>query len=307
MTKEVFYENSGGFRYQDRINLNSAYRAVAHIREPLAYSIYRDLDVPAPESRLVRLDMNGEFWRIFAEVEQASEDFLKKWKLDDTELFKAVSGDQRSLGNPEPYARHYQNETGIENDFTNIHAFCDGLANATYKATYFEKHVDLKHYTNYLCANAVIQHWDSYSKNHYIAKQSPSNQWLVIPWDVDRTFGDDWNWRFDLYDLSPFHGAREHQGPTGWNRLMDAYWKTPSLRKRYLERLNDVLSETFTEERLYPRIDQLAESLEEVGTEDFNHWGKMGGARSWQHSVNDVKTFIKRRRALLQKAPRKLT
>jgi hypothetical protein len=87
---------------------------------------------------------------------------------------------------------------------------------------------------------------------------------------------------------------------------MDAYWKTPSLYKRYLERLNDVLSETFTEERLYPRIDQLAEGLEEVGTEDFNHWGKKGGARSWQHSVKNVKTFIKRRRAFLQKELRKL-
>ena len=65
---KVFFENSGGFRDQDRINLNSAYKDVAYIREPLAYSIYRNLEVPAPESRLVRLDVNGQFWGVFAEV-----------------------------------------------------------------------------------------------------------------------------------------------------------------------------------------------------------------------------------------------
>ena len=261
--------------------------------------------MPAPESRLVSLDVNGQFWGVFAEVEQPNKDFLKKWKLEGTELFKASSrshrSDQRSLGSPEAYSGHYQNETGIENDFTAIHAFCKGLANATDKAAYFEKHVDLKHYTNYLCANAVIQHWDSYSKNHYIARQSPSNQWLAIPWDVDRTLGDDWRWGYELYNLSPFHGAREHRGPTGWNRLMDAYWKTPSLRKRYLQRLTEVLSETFTEERLYPRIDQLAKGLEEMGSVDFDRWGKMGGARTWQRAVKDVKTYVKKRRAFLQK------
>ena len=307
---KVFFENSDGFRDQDRINLNSAYRDVAYVREPLAYSIYRDLGVPAPESRLVRLDVNGKFWGIFAEVEQVNEDFLNKWKLEDTELFKAVSGahlsDQRNLKRPEAYSGHYQNGTGIENDFTSIHAFCEGLAKATDKVAFFEKHVDLEHYTNYLCTNAVIQHWDSYSKNHYIAKQSPSNQWLVIPWNVDRTLGDDWSWGFKLYDLSPFHGAREHRGPTGWNRLMDAYWKTPTLRKRYLKRLTEVLNETFTEERLFPRIDQLSAGLKELGSPDFTRWGKMGRSRSWHQSVQELKAFVKKRRAYLQKELRRL-
>jgi spore coat protein CotH len=166
------------------------------VREPLANSVYRDLGIPASESRLLRLDVNGELWGVFAEAEQPNKDFLKKWKLEDTQLFKAVSGshrsDQRDLGSPRAYARDYQNETGEEDDFDSLHAFCHELETSADKEAFFKEYVNLTQFTNYLCANAVLQHWDSFSKNHFIAKESTTNHWMIIPWDLDRTLGDHW-------------------------------------------------------------------------------------------------------------------
>ncbi|MFT4641704.1 MAG: hypothetical protein ACI8T1_005047 [Verrucomicrobiales bacterium] len=83
--------------------------------------------------------------------------------------------------------------------------------------------------------------------------------------------------------------------------MMDAYWKTPSLRRRYLNRLSEVLTETFTEKKLYPRIDQLTEILKAVGDADLKRWGEMRRTRNWQVAVKEVKSYVKNRRAFLQK------
>ena len=167
---KFFFENSGGFQNQSRINLNSAWHDVAYVRESLAYSIYEDLGVPASQTQFVRLDVNGSFWGLYVQVEQPDKAFLKKHNLEDAVLYKANSGDlsvsdQRELGSLEDYKRFYEKETRKEEPYTDLAEFCRGLAQSDDAETFFKENVDLDQYVNYLTATALIQNWDCYNKN----------------------------------------------------------------------------------------------------------------------------------------------
>ncbi|MSU36825.1 MAG: hypothetical protein EXS36_17350 [Pedosphaera sp.] len=66
-----------------------------------------------------------------------------------------------------------------------------GTCSSTQQGDFFEQHVDLEKYINYLVASTLVQHWDSYNKNHYLAFDGKGScKWYVIPWDLDRTLGD---------------------------------------------------------------------------------------------------------------------
>ena len=106
---KIVFDDGPVFHEQERINLNSGHRDVAYLREPLAYSIYRDLAVPASESGFARLDVNGEFWGLYIEVEQPDEIFLEKHGWKDAALYKtntpSNAADERDLGNENAYWR----------------------------------------------------------------------------------------------------------------------------------------------------------------------------------------------------------
>src|SRR3954471_5337304 len=67
---KIFFEEDKPFEGQHCLNLNSSWRDPAFIREHLAYLTYAACGVPAPKSRMVRLDLNGKFRGLYVEVEQ---------------------------------------------------------------------------------------------------------------------------------------------------------------------------------------------------------------------------------------------
>jgi hypothetical protein len=48
-------------------------------------------------------------------------------------------------------------------------------------------------------------------------------------------------------------GTQAQPGIIGWNKLFDAFYKEPTLRKRLLDRLEVLLNTEFTEKKLFPR------------------------------------------------------
>lgn len=63
------------------LNLNSNWRDPAFIREQLAYHIHPICGVPAPETRMVKLNLNGESHGVFLQVEQPEKPFLRRLGL----------------------------------------------------------------------------------------------------------------------------------------------------------------------------------------------------------------------------------
>src|SRR5438445_324666 len=88
---KIFFNHDKLFEGHHCLNLNSGWRDPAFVRETLAYQTYAACGVPAPESRMVRLDLNGQFRGLYVEIEQPEKAFLNRLNLKGAAVFKAIS------------------------------------------------------------------------------------------------------------------------------------------------------------------------------------------------------------------------
>jgi len=306
---KIFFEDEKGFEGNRCLNLNSAWRDAAFVREPLAYHVYSAAGVPASRARMVQLHINGQFRGLYVEVEQPDNPLLKRHNLKGAALYKANSpdnqSDERNLGSEKTFAANYEKQTRKSEGHGDLQAFCRELAAATNALEFFTNRIDVERYINYLAASALVQNWDGLSKNHFLVHdERGSKKWLVVPWDLDRTFGDHWQGGFDRADVPVLLGVQSLPGPTGWNRMADRFLRDATLRNRFLNRLAQLLQNEFTPEKLFPLLDGFERQLAEDAARDRKRWP--GPAGNLHEGVAEVKRFIERRRIFLQREITKL-
>lgn len=305
---KIFLERGRPFQGHHSVNLNSAWRDPAMIRETLAYHIYSISDAVAPRSRVVQVAINGDFYGVYVEVEQVDKPFLKRFGLKGASLFKARGSnqsDERDLRTEARFARAYEDEAGKTNAWAELARFCRELNESASPLEFFQTHVDVEKYINYLAATVLVQHWDGFNKNHFLVyDEEGSKKWSVVPWDLDRTLGDHWNQSFGTATLPILLGTRAKPGVTGWNRLQERFFSEPSLRRRFAARLRELLENSFTPERLFPVIDHLNEELAIAAPLDRRRWPSPAG--DFPAGVAELKQFILDRRAFLQQAVKEL-
>jgi len=258
---KIFFEKDKDLDGQRVLNLNSNWRDPAFIREQLAYHIYEACGVPAPRTRMVKLNLNGEFHGVFLQVEQPEKAFLRRVGLKGAVVYKANShqlrSDESDLGEEALFRANYEKETRKDEDYSDLQSFCHELATTKDVAGFFDTRIDLDRYVNFLAGNILVQNWDWFTKNHFLVYDvAGSKRWLAIPWDLDRTLGDHWGWAFDVADVPLGLGTQAQPGIIGWNKLFDAFYKEPTLRKRLLDRLEVLLNTEFTEKKLFPILDR---------------------------------------------------
>jgi spore coat protein H len=299
---KIFFSQDKPFDGQRRLNLNSCWRDPAFVREELAYEIYEASGVPASKSRMVRLLVNGKFRGLYVEVEQPDKAFVSRYKLKGASVYKAISrsnqADERDHGSEERYRVHYEKETQKESGFAELQTFCHDLAHAPNTLEFFTQQVDVEKYINYLAATTLIQHWDGYNKNHFLIYDgNGSHKWFVVPWDLDRTMGDHWDWSFDEANLPILLGTRQKPGVTGWNRLQDRFFSDATLRAKFADRLQELLEKEFTKEKLFPIVDQLEAEISSDAALDRRLWPSQ--TPDLHSGIMQLKQFIERRRAYL--------
>lgn len=300
---KIFFEKDKDFEGQHTLNLNSNWRDPAFVREQLAYQIYAACGVPAPKTRMVKLNVNGEFHGVFLEVEQPAKPFLKHVGLKGAVLYKGNSprlrADERDLGAESAFHEHYEKQTHKDEDYRDLQSFCHDLATATDVTEFFATHVDMDRYVSFLAASALVQNWDWFSKNHYLVLDAAdSKKWLVVPWDLDRTLGDHWRGPFDSADLPLRLGTKALPGTIGWNKLYDAFYNEPALRKRLLDRIEVLLQTEFTKEKLFPILDRWESEIGADVALDRQRWPNQSGG-DFHAGIAGVKQYIEDRRAYL--------
>ncbi|HXI52431.1 MAG TPA: CotH kinase family protein [Candidatus Saccharimonadales bacterium] len=296
---KIFFAEGERFRGGHCLNLNSAWRDPAFVREPLAYHIYAACGVPASQCRLVRLRINGQLGGLYVEVEQPDKAMLRRHGLHGATIYKASSeenrSDERALGEETIYPRHYEKENHKGNGHQALQEFCTALAKATNVIEFFTNHVQVDRYLSYLAVTALIQNWDCFNKNHFLVHdEGGSHQWLAVPWDLDRTLGDHWNGSFDHARLPLLLGTRAFPGPTGWNRMAERFLGDGTLRARFLDRVEQLLQTEFTLEKLGPVLDQYEAQIAEEAVLDRRHWG--GASANIHRGIGNLKSFIEVRR-----------
>jgi spore coat protein H len=300
---KVFFTGDKEFEGQKVLNFNSCWRDPAFVREALAYHVYAACGVPSPKARMVRLNLNGQFYGLFVEVEQPDKAFVKRLNLKGAAIYKADSpggaSDERDLGTEAGFRAHYEKESRKQEGYGDLQEFCRALARATNTVEFFHRHVELPAYINYLAATALVQNWDYFNKNHFLVRDTlGSKKWLMIPWDLDRTFGDHWSGGFDHATLPLVLGTSARPGPTGWNQMFEAFFREPALRNQLLDRLETLLRDEFTTGKLFPLLDQWERDIKAEAALDRQRWPnrEVGNLRE---GIAELKRYIDQRRAFL--------
>ena len=299
---KIFFDHKQPFAGHNSLDLNSGWRDPAFVRETLAYHVYALCGAPASTSRLVRLEINGQFRGLYVEVEVPGKSLLHRFDLKGASLYKAISranvADERDLGSPSAYTSHYKKETQTDEGNDELARFCRELNRASNPLDFFTRHVDLDKYINYLAASVLLQNWDGFNKNHYLVYDGHgSRKWFVVPWDLDRTLGDHWSWSFSETRLPLLLGTRQSPGITGWNRMQERFFSDPTLRTRFFKRLAELLETEFTPEKLFPFLDRLESEIEPEAKLDRRRWPSQYA--DFHRGIAQVKTYVERRRAYL--------
>ncbi len=299
---KIFFNKEHLFEERSRLNLNSAWRDPAYVREILAYEIYRLSGAPAQRAGLVELRVNGEFWGLYVDVEQPDKRLLERIGLKGASLYKADSdrrqSDERRFSNPGEYRRHYRKETKEELPFEDLVEFCQLLTHREGRARVFQDPKVNARFEAYLCATAITQNWDGYNKNHFVGFETADpSRWFLLPWDLDRTLGDSWHWQFDETEHSPLMGTQAVPGVTGWNRVFEVVLSDPQRRRAYFEKLGALLETPFSEDWIRGTCAELGGQLVGLADRDRERWG---GDADWESAVEQLeRNLIKRRRFLL--------
>ena len=262
-----------------KISLNNNYYDSSYLRDVLSYEFFRNFDVPAPRTCFIKLHLTvpGIFQRkylgLYTAVEALESPFLK-------DHFHNVSGLllKPDFGmNSFPTGQDWPSLRGL------LHPKRDGTAQQRQRVidlfqlinwndlALFEEGlpilIDVDEYLRFLVVNVVLVNQDSYlgmGKNYYVYLDPGSNRLNWLPWDLDLSMAG--------YFFCGTAAQRIHlsvdQPSSIADRLIRRVLAVPKFRERYHELMKKFLVTCFQRDRVFARIDELADIIREAVKEE---------------------------------------
>jgi len=318
---------------RQHINLNSMWGTKDYIREALAYPVFGDIralpcDPSAPGcfavgptcyTEHVRMEVNGAFWAMFMHMEHPDGAYAARNGLHpDTEIWKAYLSSEDLGVNPQSYTGtsgchcNYIKKMNPELGFGALADFLHG-ANARLGQAhpdivrYVDARMDVPDFVNYLAGTALICNADHAAKNYLLVRFGDTGRFSMAPWDLDLVFGRNYELGGGVYndtirwDNHAFIATQSHPKNDGpWNRVITQFLNQPKYAEMYYARLNELLDAYFTTGVFYPRIEALREKIQATAVLDRAKWGAYGDRISWGAKIDEIKTWLPRRRDYLK-------
>ncbi|MBK9033152.1 MAG: CotH kinase family protein [Myxococcales bacterium] len=178
----------------DKLNLHNSFKDPTLLRETIGYAMMSGAGVPASRTAFARLTINGQPWGLYVVVEQVEADFLR-------DRFGAAGGELLKPDQPSGQLT-YRGATFA--DYPGIDVKTDGgdpthqrfldLIAALDHGTEQELAavLDVDRLLPWLAINTYLANLDSYAgsaHNYYLYLDPASARWILIPWDLNETFG----------------------------------------------------------------------------------------------------------------------
>lgn len=309
--KKSYRIKSSGKRLFNRarqINLHAMYTDKSFLRERLSWDFFAEIGALAPGASYARLTLNGKPQGLYLMVDRVDKEFLKEHGKISGPLYNAggyYSLADMTVQSTDLLKLYYPKEIGDEDDYSDLVTLLRAI-NRTPDSSFADvigRLFDMNSVYNWLAGNMILAMGDSYNKNYYLYRDPSrtSQQWTIIPWDYDETFGLSGDLAVP-YPASLLNDGFEYtfpplSGPS--NVLKDRLWKDPRLHRHLTHQVDSLLRTVFTEEHMFPRIDSLASLIREAVKGDTAKWGSY---LDFLDNVETVKHFVTARRNYLKKA-----
>lgn len=279
-----------------RLSLHNLERDVSHVRERLAYDLYRAMDIPASRSSWAKLVVDGAPQGLYSMVEDVDGVFTDDRfdKHGDGDLYKEVW--PTSLD-----ADFYREdiETNEETaDANKIVAFARALTEpevAADRLTVLGQYMDRDALNRYMAVDDAVANWDGvttfyadhdgHNHNFFLYVDEPDQQppFTLIPWDMDNTFqAANWRtrapgWREQAKTCELTNGVY----PPSCDPLLSALVLD---QERYTAAVNTLLAGPFAKSEMEANIERHVAFIEDAVADD--PYGPT--VEAWKRDVAEV-------------------
>lgn len=265
ISMDAFFEDQHLWGYET-FNLNNAFMDPTFMREKLTYDIFRKY-MPAGKVGYVDLYINGVSWGLYVNVEQINKDFIRQWFADDEgNLYKGdPRGTMQWMGeNADDYLQQFEKKTNEdENDWSDIIFFLDILHHSQKLQEELPQVLNIDRALWYMALCNILVNLDSYiyeGHNYYFYHDSKSDQFHIIPWDLNESFGCFPAGRLNAQareKFPVFYGEDQFNMP-----LSQILFSVPEYRSIYMAHYASLLKNEFQVDTINTRIDALKSFIE---------------------------------------------
>lgn len=287
-TKKSFnFDANSGIKFQvdpsfgrvSDFNLLTNQTDKTYLRNTLAYGLYADAGGPGHYAFSAVIYRNGAYYALYDVVEDGDEEYLERVGLDpDGALYKMGNGFDSATNLVEKKTREYEGNSDLQQ-----------LVNSASLSllqgeTWVYDNLNIASWVNYLALQTVIANRDYGQKNYYLYRDSNNTQlWSLLPWDVDLSFGHQWNPTENYFDddLIWNDGFYVYMGG---NHLIERLRLNSTFNQMYVRRVRTLLDEFYgppggaiDDSYVADRFDEL---INEMGAEalfDRNTWALPAG------------------------------
>ena len=191
-----------------RLTLNNSVQDRTFVHEMLAYHFYKLMGVATPRANHVRVNVNGQFWGVYLNLESLDRRFLSRWfhskkgMLYEGTYWCDLVPENVPPGDEDTYCisrKFHPNECETEEggdpeDFTAVRAMVQRLTEMPVGSFYpeIEEIWDFDAFLSLWSVENIIGHWDGYSiqivNNYRIYHDPGTDKWSIIPTGLDQTF-----------------------------------------------------------------------------------------------------------------------
>jgi hypothetical protein len=300
----------------DKLILRAEWNDKSQLRNWLGFQLLRDGTwLESSDSELVHFRVNGKFYGLMNHVERVDADFLRARGLDDDgSLYEADPPLELGLhGDMLPQPPDVYPQIYIEQRGSSHHQDLRALIETTLQLSDEELRAQASSElaTNdllvYLAAIAVLQNQDCLRKNYYLYRDPKAPKgWMVIPWDLDLSFGHLWTEEFDTLDETittdgdPFVGSGAVGETPLFNQLHDRLLDLPELREKMVEFAKHLVAGVASPESVSAYLDYATCLAMPELLADPN---RRATTDEYLARVEEIRTFVDARAALIEALP----
>jgi spore coat protein H len=289
------------FADKKRVVLTQTFDDLSYMRTRLAFELWNRLGDGRIRlehaSAVVYLD--GRYWGLYQVTDHVDDDLIEAHGLDPAgNLYKSYShdGNLRSVfndGTPKSdlTVGYEQKDGAIVGDHADLDAlltWTTGASDADFAAE-LDSRLHRRDFVDWYVFATAIMAQDSYGKNSYLYKDAsdPQAVWRFVPWDMNHSWGQDWQTFRLAYDQEGKFAA----WPTTTNGVWGRMATIPALAAELEAAFRQALAGPMSLASVLDEIDRLAERLRPGAERDLRAWQAQHRAWSWWSSRTDFQDF----------------
>lgn len=275
------FENRDNSIYKTLV-LRSGSQDLEHamIRDPLMTSIVEDTEIDVQAMKPIIVYINGNYWGVYYIIEKVDENFVSAHynvPADDTNVVR-IDGEVSAGSNSSYY------------DLINYLSSHDMSRKENYD--YVSQLIDIDNMIKFWISETYITNNDIINCRVFSNPNIDNGKWHFIFYDLD--FGM-YYYRVNYYNIM--------NDPEGMGSLKVSstltrnLFKNDEFRKRFVELLSEMLENTWTEEKILSRIDELYNEILPEMPRNFERWG--GSMDNWNAEIEELRKFARNRKDYL--------